>query len=201
MAANSELYAGLYTQAEPQRGEWKPRRSRKKNKVSGSGSSGGVGKKRKLRAEQAMLLEQSFGFEHKLASERKDRLAMELGLEPRQVAVWFQNRRARWKSSKLGEEYSKLRAQHDSAVLEKCRLEAEVSKMKDQLNDAQKEIQRLSERFDNFSSSSQNSSLTMHAMDSQLLGEFAPENFESLFYTMDNSYISSIESTNIYNLE
>lgn len=68
----------------------------------------------------------NFGNEHKLESERKDRLASELGLDPRQVAVWFQNRRARWKNKKLEEEYSTLKKMHDNVVVEKCRLESEV---------------------------------------------------------------------------
>jgi len=72
-------------------------------------------------------LESYFGNEHKLESERKDRLASELGLEPRQVAVWFQNRRARWRNKKLEEEYSVLKKEQESTLFEKCRLESEVS--------------------------------------------------------------------------
>ena len=83
-------------------------------------------KKRKLSSEQVNLLEMNFGNEHKLESERKDKLASELGLDPRQVAVWFQNRRARWKNKKLEEEYTKLKTAHESIVVEKCRLESEV---------------------------------------------------------------------------
>lgn len=73
------------------------------------------------------MLEIHFQNEHKLESERKDRLAAELGLDPRQVAVWFQNRRTRFKSKKLEEEYSRLKSEHESAVYEKCQLKTEVS--------------------------------------------------------------------------
>lgn len=83
-------------------------------------------RKRKLSEEQVNLLEQSFGHEHKLESERKDKLALELGLDPRQVAVWFQNRRARWKNKKLEEEYSKLKNELETNIVDKCRLENEV---------------------------------------------------------------------------
>ncbi|KAH1129228.1 hypothetical protein J1N35_000606 [Gossypium stocksii] len=61
-------------------------------------------------------------------SERKDRIASELGLDPHQVAVWFQNRRARWKNKKLEEGYSKLKSLHEIVVLDKCRLEFEIGR-------------------------------------------------------------------------
>lgn len=105
-----------------------PKRRRKKSKgalASGDGSNG-LFRKRKLTDEQVNMLEMSFGDEHKLESERKDRLAAELGLDPRQVAVWFQNRRARWKNKRLEEEYNKLKNSHDNVVVDKCRLESEV---------------------------------------------------------------------------
>lgn len=99
------------------------RRRRRKNKKEENNSAA---KKRKLSEEQVNMLEMNFGCEHKLESERKDRLASELGLDPRQVAVWFQNRRTRWKNKKLEQEYSKLRDEHENLVVEKCRLETEV---------------------------------------------------------------------------
>ncbi|KAK4791690.1 hypothetical protein SAY86_032103 [Trapa natans] len=90
-------------------------------------SSSGEVKKRKLSDEQVRLLEQNFGNEHKFESERKDQLASELGLEPRQVAVWFQNQRTRWKNKRLEEEYGKLKSIHETTVLHKCHLQTEVS--------------------------------------------------------------------------
>ncbi|CAO2830670.1 unnamed protein product [Amaranthus hypochondriacus] len=134
------FYCELYTQMAPQQGDEPKRRRRRKNK---KGESNSAAKKRKLSEEQVNMLEMNFGCEHKLESERKDRLASELGLDPRQVAVWFQNRRARWKNKKLEQEYSKLRDEHENLVVEKCRLETEVLSLKDKLNDAKKEIQKL----------------------------------------------------------
>ncbi|XP_022859334.1 uncharacterized protein LOC111380098 [Olea europaea var. sylvestris] len=128
MVLISQYYTGVvYDQLLPEQVEAKarPRRRRKKNKGE-AGSCSGVMRKRKLSEQQMNLLEQSFEDEHKLESERKDKLASDLGLDPRQVAVWFQNRRARWKSKKMEEEYSKLKTQHETTVVEKCRLENEV---------------------------------------------------------------------------
>ncbi|GAB4848879.1 hypothetical protein Ancab_003689 [Ancistrocladus abbreviatus] len=196
MAMISQLYPpGLCTQVPLQRGEPKPRRRRRKSKNEGNDAV--AAKKRKLSEEQVNMLERSFGCEHKLESERKERLASELGLDPRQVAVWFQNKRARWKNKKLEGEYSKLSAEHEGVVIEKCRLEAELLKLKEQLNDAQSEIQRLIERSDNGSSNSPSSSLTMEAMDPQLLGEFA---FENMFYAAENAYVAGMEWANLYSL-
>ncbi|GAB2283120.1 hypothetical protein Dimus_017650 [Dionaea muscipula] len=197
MALISQLYPGLYTPQVPpqtQRGsEAKPKRRRRRNKKEG------VGKKRKLSSEQVQMLEVSFGHEQKLETERKDHLASELGLDPRQVAVWFQNRRARWKSKKLEEEFCDLRTQHDGVVVEKTCLEAQVLQLKEQLNEAKKEIRRLLERSaENVSSNSLSSSLTMEAMDPRLFREFGLA-YESIFYEEENPYISSME-WGLYNL-
>lgn len=71
-------------------------------------------KKRRLSVVQVKALEKNFEVENKLEPERKVKLAHELGLQPRQVAVWFQNRRARWKTKQLERDYGLLKASYDS---------------------------------------------------------------------------------------
>ncbi|WCJ20952.1 Homeobox-leucine zipper protein HAT5 [Euphorbia peplus] len=73
-------------------------------------------KKRRLTQEQVNMLEKSFEEENKLEPERKTQLAKKLGLQPRQVAVWFQNRRARWKTKQLEKDYDLLKASYDSLL-------------------------------------------------------------------------------------
>ena len=73
-----------------------------------------MAKKRRLSGEQVRTLERSFEVENKLEPERKARLARDLGLQPRQVAVWFQNRRARWKTKQLERDYNALRHSYDA---------------------------------------------------------------------------------------
>ncbi|GMP25986.1 hypothetical protein CsSME_00002609 [Camellia sinensis var. sinensis] len=71
-------------------------------------------KKRRLSVDQVKALEKNFEVENKLEPERKVKLAQELGLQPRQVAVWFQNRRARWKTKQLERDYGVLKANYES---------------------------------------------------------------------------------------
>ncbi|XP_010272979.1 PREDICTED: homeobox-leucine zipper protein ATHB-6-like [Nelumbo nucifera] len=71
-------------------------------------------KKRRLTVDQVKALEKNFEVENKLEPERKVKLAQELGLQPRQVAVWFQNRRARWKTKQLERDYSLLKSNYDT---------------------------------------------------------------------------------------
>uniref|UniRef100_A0ACD5XM81 Uncharacterized protein n=1 Tax=Avena sativa TaxID=4498 RepID=A0ACD5XM81_AVESA len=75
----------------------------------------------------------SFRNDRKLETPRKEKLAAELGLDTKQVAVWFQNRRARYKSKLIEEEFSKLRAAHDAVVVHNCQLEAELLRLKEML--------------------------------------------------------------------
>ncbi|KAK9670688.1 hypothetical protein RND81_13G218300 [Saponaria officinalis] len=71
-------------------------------------------KKRRLSVDQVKALEKNFEVENKLEPERKMKLAQDLGLQPRQVAVWFQNRRARWKTKQLERDYGLLKSNFDN---------------------------------------------------------------------------------------
>ncbi|XP_050376294.1 homeobox-leucine zipper protein HAT5-like [Argentina anserina] len=99
------------------------------------------GKKRRLTADQVQFLEKSFDLENKLEPERKILLAKDLGLQPRQVAIWFQNRRARWKTKQLEKDYDLLQANYnslkadcDSLCKENDKLKADVLELSDRLH-------------------------------------------------------------------
>ncbi|KAK8948285.1 Homeobox-leucine zipper protein ATHB-13 [Platanthera guangdongensis] len=70
-------------------------------------------KKRRLNMEQVRTLERNFELGNKLEPERKMQLARTLGLQPRQIAIWFQNRRARWKTKQLEKDYEALKREFD----------------------------------------------------------------------------------------
>uniref|UniRef100_A0A0E0M741 Homeobox-leucine zipper protein n=1 Tax=Oryza punctata TaxID=4537 RepID=A0A0E0M741_ORYPU len=108
----------------------------------GGGGGGGLGeKKRRLAAEQVRALERSFEADNKLDPERKARIARDLRLHPRQVAVWFQNRRARWKTKQIERDFAALRSRHDALRLEcdalrrdKDALAAEIVQLRDKVD-------------------------------------------------------------------
>ena len=83
-------------------------------------------KKKRLSTDQLDSLEKSFQEEIKLDPDRKMKLSRELGLQPRQIAVWFQNRRARWKAKQLERLYDSLKQELDVMSKEKQKLQDEV---------------------------------------------------------------------------
>ncbi|KAI3807458.1 hypothetical protein L1987_23386 [Smallanthus sonchifolius] len=102
-------------------------------------------KKRRLTADQVKFMEQSFESDNKLEPERKIQLAKELGLQPRQVAIWFQNRRARSKNKQLEkdfddlqESYNKLNANYENLVKEKEKLKSQVDELGEKMMIQQK---------------------------------------------------------------
>lgn len=97
-------------------------------------------KKRRLSVEQVQFLEKSFEVENKLEPERKVQLAKDLGLQPRQVAIWFQNRRARYKTKLLEKEYDALKSSYD-------KLKADYDALLKQNEKTKNEVNLLTERL------------------------------------------------------
>lgn len=90
-------------------------------------------KKKRLNLEQVKTLEKSFEMGNKLEPERKMQLAKALGLQPRQIAIWFQNRRARWKTKQLEKDYDVLKKKFDA-------LKADNDVLQDHNNKLQAEV-------------------------------------------------------------
>jgi homeobox-leucine zipper protein len=90
-------------------------------------------KKRRLNIEQVRTLEKNFELGNKLEAERKIQLARALGLQPRQVAIWFQNRRARWKTKQLEKDYDVLKRQFEAVKSENEALQAQNKKLQSEI--------------------------------------------------------------------
>ncbi|KAK9047800.1 hypothetical protein SSX86_033238 [Deinandra increscens subsp. villosa] len=92
--------------------------------------------KKRLTNEQVKLLETSFNFNNKLDSTRKSHLAQELGVPARQIAIWYQNKRARWRNQSLETDYKALQHRLERVSNDKNRLEREVERLKGELEKA-----------------------------------------------------------------
>ncbi|KAI3997493.1 hypothetical protein MKX01_008100 [Papaver californicum] len=107
-------------------------------------------KKTKLTSEQVEVLERSFQEDIdleqqqpasrtielrknrvKLEPERKMKLSKEVGLHPRQVATWFQNRRARLKGKQIEQLYNVLKQDYEIVTRKNQWLHQEVMELKD----------------------------------------------------------------------
>lgn len=98
--------------------------------------------KRRFSDEQVKSLETIFESETKLEPRKKVQVARELGLQPRQVAIWFQNKRARWKSKQIEKNYRILKANYDNL---KARFDS-MKKEKDSLLEQLQELRSLFEK-------------------------------------------------------
>ncbi|KAF3444062.1 hypothetical protein FNV43_RR13752 [Rhamnella rubrinervis] len=95
---------------------------------------------KRLTLDQVRFLETSFQSNPKLLPDRKLELAAKLGMSPRQIAIWYQNRRARHKTEKIELDYRTIQLKLDNVLVEKRRLEKEVGVLKQELNRAQQMI-------------------------------------------------------------
>ncbi|KAH6802183.1 homeobox-leucine zipper protein 17 [Perilla frutescens var. frutescens] len=94
--------------------------------------SGGPAPRKKLRLtkEQSRLLEESFRQNHTLNPREKETLAEMLRLKPRQVEVWFQNRRARSKLKQTEMECEYLKRWFGSLSEQNRKLQKEVEELR-----------------------------------------------------------------------
>lgn len=99
------------------------------DELSDDGTQIGEKKLRRLNLEQVKALEKSFELGNKLEPERKIQLAKALGLQPRQIAIWFQNRRARWKTKQLEKDYEVLKKQFEAIKADNDALHAQNKKL------------------------------------------------------------------------
>ncbi|KAL4361931.1 hypothetical protein GQ457_04G034950 [Hibiscus cannabinus] len=92
----------------------------------------GVSARKKLRLtkEQSALLEESFKQHSTLNPNQKQALARELNLKPRQVEVWFQNRRARTKLKQTEVDCEFLKRCCETLTNENRRLQKELQELK-----------------------------------------------------------------------
>ncbi|XP_051148468.1 homeobox-leucine zipper protein ATHB-12-like [Andrographis paniculata] len=70
--------------------------------------------RRRFSDDQIRSLETTFESESRPELRLKQHLANKLGLQPRQVAIWFQNKRARSKSKHIEGQYTLLKANYDN---------------------------------------------------------------------------------------
>ncbi|XP_073147226.1 homeobox-leucine zipper protein ATHB-54-like [Henckelia pumila] len=91
-------------------------------------------KKRRLLPNQVRSLEKCFDVDNKLEPDRKVQLAKELNLQPRQVAIWFQNRRARCKMKHIEREYDILKASYDKLKADYDTLYKENENLKNEVH-------------------------------------------------------------------
>ncbi|KAJ9545466.1 hypothetical protein OSB04_025173 [Centaurea solstitialis] len=131
--------------------------------VDGDGSGGGGeeyggdetsqfgDKKRRLSNHQVKSLEKIFEVDNKLDPDRKVKVAQDLGLQPRQVAIWFQNRRARWKTKQLERDYTLLKSNYDTLKQNYHKLEQEKETIIKELIELKAKLHdESSERNDEF---------------------------------------------------
>lgn len=81
--------------------------------------------RKRFSSQQVKSMESMFNSESRPGSKTKQQIADELGLHPRQVSVWFQNKRARSKSKQTERDYNILKACYDSLASKYEALEKE----------------------------------------------------------------------------
>lgn len=98
--------------------------------ISDEDEEGNTRKKLRLTKEQSALLEDSFRENNTLSPKQKLALAKKLNLRPRQVEVWFQNRRARTKLKQTETDCEYMKKYCEVLAFENKRLQKELVELK-----------------------------------------------------------------------
>ncbi|GAA0183959.1 hypothetical protein LIER_42492 [Lithospermum erythrorhizon] len=93
-------------------------------------NTNGVRKKLMLTKEQTKFLEERFKCHPTINTTQKQVIAASLNLKPRQVEVWFQNRRARRKLKQVEVDYKLMKKCCDSLSEENRRLKRELQELR-----------------------------------------------------------------------
>ncbi|KAG5253611.1 homeobox-leucine zipper protein [Salix suchowensis] len=103
---------------------------RASSRASDEDENGSARKKLRLSKEQSAFLEESFKEHNTLTPKQKLALAKELNLRPRQVEVWFQNRRARTKLKQTEVDCEYLKRCCETLTEENRRLHKELQELR-----------------------------------------------------------------------
>lgn len=102
-------------------------------------SSSSKHNKKRLTQDQVGLLEASFHVNKKLDPELKLQLSRKLAIPPRQIAIWYQNKRVRWKNQNLELDYNTLQVRLEAALADKRHLQKEIERLQHELHKVQAE--------------------------------------------------------------
>ncbi|KAL6655480.1 hypothetical protein ACP70R_006306 [Stipagrostis hirtigluma subsp. patula] len=100
------------------------------SRASDDDDGGSARKKLRLSKEQSAFLEESFKEHATLNPKQKQALAKQLNLRPRQVEVWFQNRRARTKLKQTEVDCEYLKRCCEKLTEENRRLQKELAELR-----------------------------------------------------------------------
>ncbi|KAM7487726.1 hypothetical protein LguiB_025210 [Lonicera macranthoides] len=125
MMMTTTTTGSMEEEVEEEEGEWPAAAA-----AAATNGGGPPRKKLRLTKEQSRLLEESFRQNHTLNPKQKEGLAMQLKLKPRQVEVWFQNRRARSKLKQTEMECEYLKRWFGSLTEQNIRLQKEVEELR-----------------------------------------------------------------------
>ncbi|MBA0842358.1 hypothetical protein Goarm_002188 [Gossypium armourianum] len=103
---------------------------RTSTRASDDDDNGSTRKKLRLSKEQSAFLEESFKEHSTLNPKQKLALAKQLNLRPRQIEVWFQNRRARTKLKQTEVDCEYLKRCCETLAEENKRLQKELQELR-----------------------------------------------------------------------